>query len=248
MFQELEKAWTHDSGGYDELIKKQLSNRRHVAHWSNELRNTLGDEPLKILDIGCGPGFFSILLARLGHDVKAIDGSEGMVNCAAGNFAAEERKISVALEDAVALPEEKEKTYDVIISRDVVWTLYDPEKAFRRWREVLKLGGRVVIYDGNYRRDRTSAKMVVWKGFSQILSVVTERKLPDKKAHHDKEGVFSELPMVVSDRPQKDRELLREAGYRRIRVTNDSYRNSPKHLEFWKYGYQGKKFRIIAWK
>ena len=37
-----------------------------------------------------------------------------------------------------------------------------------------------------------------------------------------------------------DLELLRGAGYKKIRITNDRYRNSPSRMEFWKYGYQGK--------
>ena len=36
----------------------------------------------------------------------------------------------VQVEDAVKLPEERKASYDVIISRDVVWTLYDPSESF----------------------------------------------------------------------------------------------------------------------
>ncbi len=248
MFREIEDAWTQDSDGYDELVKRQLSNKKDVAHWMHELKGVLGEEPLKILDVGCGPGFLSIMMARLGHTVKAIDGSVGMVNCAAGNFAVEGRDIPAEEEDAVLLPEEENESYDVIISRDVVWTLYDPEKAFARWKEVLKPGGRVIIYDGDYRRDIHSFKLTAWKALSQLLITITERKLPEKAAHGDEAGIFTELPMVTAKRPQRDLELAREVGYKRIRITNDKYRNSLRRMEFWKYGYQGRKFRVIAWK
>lgn len=248
MFREIEDAWTYDAGGYDELVKEQLSNKKDVTHWLNELRHVLGDEEKDVLDVGCGPGFFSIMLSRLGHRVKAIDGAEGMVRCAAGNFAAEGRDIPVMEEDAVLLPEEKEESYDVIISRDVVWTLYDPAAAFARWREVLKPGGMVVIYDGNYRSDVSGVKIKAWQALSWVLSVITERKIPDYKAHHSEDDVFDRLPMVSSERPEKDMELLRGAGFKKIRITNDRYRNSPSRMEYWKYGYQGKKFRVIAWK
>ena len=46
-------------------------------------------------------------MSRLGHRVKAIDGSGGMVRCAAGNFAAEGLDADVQVEDAVKLPEER---------------------------------------------------------------------------------------------------------------------------------------------
>nr|WP_269851743.1 methyltransferase domain-containing protein [Methanosarcina horonobensis] len=42
--------------------------------------------------------------------------------------------------DAVLLDKEKENSFDAIVSRDVVWTLYDPEKAFMRWKNLLKPG------------------------------------------------------------------------------------------------------------
>jgi SAM-dependent methyltransferase len=248
MYKELEDAWTHDSGGYDELIKKQLMNHGLVTYWSRELQKVLDEEPLDILEVGCGPGFLSIILARLGHRVKAIDGSSGMVACAEKNFRAEGKNIPLEEEDAVMLPHEEKESFDVIISRDVVWTLYDPEHAFQRWKEVLRPGGKIVYYDGNYRRDRRLLKYTLWKGFSEALAVLIDRKLPQKKAHHEEGGEFAKLPLVTCERPEKDMELLREAGYKCIRITNDRYRNSPGNMEFWKYGYQGKKFRVIAWK
>lgn len=246
MFNEVEAAWTQDSGEYDALIQRQLGDAREVAYWSRELKQLLGDRPLDILDVGCGPGFLSIILARLGHRVKAVDGAEGMVRCAAGNFAAEGRDIPVEVADAVRLPAEQAASYDVIISRDVVWTLYDPKQAFARWREVLKPGGRVVIYDGNYRRDRRGAGYRLRKGLGECLAAIRDRRRAPKRAHHDEGGVFDALPMVQVERPAADRALLDEAGYRSVDVAPDAHRNSPARMEFWLYGYQGRKFRVVA--
>ena len=248
MFKEVEEAWTHDSDGYDQSIQKQLRNKRDVDYWSRELTSAIGEGPHKVLEVGCGPGFMSIIMSRLGYEVKAIDGSEGMIRHAAHNFEVQGVSATAVLEDAVELPEEENETYDIIISRDVIWTLYDPEKAFRRWKEVLKPGGKVIYYDGNYRRDDHSLKTALWKGFSVFLTALEERKLPEKKQHHDSGSVFGELPLVRRERPDADRELLKAAGYRRIRVAWDTYRNSVTRSEFWKYGYQGKKFRVIAHK
>ena len=248
MFEEIESAWTADSAGYDESVKAQLKNQRDLRHWSEELQLLLGAQPLRILDVGCGPGFFSIVLSRLGHFVKAIDGAEGMVEHANANFRTEGCSVTAHLEDAVTLPDEEAESYDVIISRDVVWTLYDPAAAFQRWKEVLKPGGRVIIYDGNYRRDRKDLKTRGWMAFSQLLTVVTERKLPRYKEHSDDTGAFGRLPLVRQERPGADRRLLKKAGYRQVTITNDYYRNSFTRLEYLKYGYQGRKFREVAWK
>ena len=42
-------------------------------------RNLTAGRKLKILDVGCGTGFFSILLAREGHEVTGIDLTSGMI-------------------------------------------------------------------------------------------------------------------------------------------------------------------------
>ena len=65
MFEKIENKWTEDSGDYDDMIQKQLSNKRTVSHWTKELKRLLGPEPLRILEVGCGPGFMSIIAARL---------------------------------------------------------------------------------------------------------------------------------------------------------------------------------------
>ena len=248
MFKEVEDAWTKDSQGYDEIIQKQLSNPKDVSHWMSELEAVTGKEPCTILEIGCGPGFFSILLSRLGHKVKAIDGSSGMVACATKNFKAAGLEVECEEEDAVVLPNEENNKYDVIISRDVVWTLYDPQKAFARGKEVLKPNGKVIIYDGNYRRDRNSAARKAWELFSKLVQGISDRKLPEWTTHHKEKNVFGNLPMVTRERPKEDYRLLKEAGYKKVKVTADKFRNTPKRMEFWKYGYQGRKFRVIAWK
>ena len=58
MFEKIENKWTEDSGDYDDMIQKQLSNKRTVSHWTKELKRLLGPEPLRILEVGCGPGFY----------------------------------------------------------------------------------------------------------------------------------------------------------------------------------------------
>ena len=55
MFEEIENKWTEASDNYDDIIQRQLSSKRTVSYWTKELKNLLGPEPLRILEVGSGP-------------------------------------------------------------------------------------------------------------------------------------------------------------------------------------------------
>jgi SAM-dependent methyltransferase len=171
-----------------------------------------------------------------------------MVERARKNIAAAGFEPRVSLGDAVKLDYCMPNSLDAIVSRDVVWTLYDPEQAFARWKELLREGGKVVIYDGNYRYDRSSLKYRLGKGISTAVKFLAEGKKAIAGQHNRVGKGFEELPMVHFRRPERDLELLQRAGYSRLEAQPDRFRNSPLHLDFWKYGYQGKRFRIVAYK
>lgn len=245
MFEKIENKWTEDSGDYNDITQKQLSNRKVVNYWTKELKKLLGQRPLRILEVGCGPGFMSILMARLGHEVKAIDGASGMVKKAEENFKRQNVQVEICQEDAVTLPLEKKESYDVILSRDVVWTLYDPEKAFRRWKEVLKPDGRIIYFDGDYRTMEQTLKNRMWVKVSDLLIYLTEKKKYDTDIK-ESSGIYEELPLTSVKRPEEDFRILKKVRFSRIRIMENRWLNRPWSLDFWKYGYLGKKFIVIA--
>lgn len=248
MLDKIERSWDKSSEGYDYLIQKQLGSYKTVTSWSNILEKLLGKKPKRVLEIGCGPGFMSIITSRLGHSVKAVDGSEGMLETARHNFEVNGCDVDTQLEDAVLLPDEKEESYDAIISRDVVWNLYDPEKALARWKELLKPGGKVIYFDGDYRYSFNN-KRPVWKWFSKTIQKFIYRDEPQREENTEEENnVFLQLKLIRKERPKEDRDMLIKTGFSKIRIIPDKFRNSPLSRDFWTYGYQGKKFIAIAWK
>ncbi len=72
----------HLTQDHDLASRKQVSIDEHVA-WIQS--NMLTRGPAKILDLGCGPGFYAERLAALGHTVEAMDFSPASIEYAVEN-------------------------------------------------------------------------------------------------------------------------------------------------------------------
>ena len=106
-------------------------------------------ENLNILDVGTGTGFFAILLSKLDHKITAIDISSKMIEEAEKsakefNISAEFKKMNAQNLDF------KDCTFDVVIARNLTWTLPDVMKAYKEWYRVLKVGGLLLNFDSDY--------------------------------------------------------------------------------------------------
>ena len=95
---------------------------------------------LRILDVGCGTGFFTILLAKQGHQVTGTDLTPDMV--ANSRILAKEEQVNCNFEimDAEHLSF-ADNSFDVVISRNLTWTLPEAAQAYKEWTRVLKPGG-----------------------------------------------------------------------------------------------------------
>ena len=239
--------WTDASDDYDRIVSRELHNPRDVDHWRHGLAMRLGDEPRDVLDVGCGPGFFSIMLSRLGHRVTSLDASEGMLRAARHNLTWYGIEPHVQHSDVVTLDGVADSSVDAVVSRDVVWTLHDPAAAYRRWFQVLRPGGLVLVYDGNYRTDRTGVRHSIWQALSNGLIMLTEGRRSGH-ARDDGSDPTANLPSRHRERPATDVPLLRKAGFMGVTTEPDRYRMSRRHLGYWKYAHQGEKFIIEAHK
>ena len=141
--------WTQRSRDFGTVRKNELSSPMG-ARWLEAIVCRLPtNKPLHILDVGTGTGFFAILLSRLGYTLEGIDLTPAMLEEARAQAAQQGLSIVFREMDAQNLSYADE-TFDVVLSRNLTWTLPEPEKAYSEWYRVLKKGGILLNFDADY--------------------------------------------------------------------------------------------------
>ncbi|MFI1399342.1 class I SAM-dependent methyltransferase [Streptomyces sp. NPDC020681] len=140
------------------------------AAWDRLLRAWTPAEAADVLDVGCGTGSLSLLLARAGHRVTGVDLSPRMVDQARTKLTTAGLAGRFLVGDASNPPTADER-FDVLLSRHLVWTLPDPEAALREWVTRVRPGGRLILVEGRWRESGQSgvpyvarAESLPWHG------------------------------------------------------------------------------------
>jgi SAM-dependent methyltransferase len=72
-------VWNRRAGSYDRNADSDSGNRRVREALAFLDAYGVLDKPRRILDLGCGPGHFSLAFAERGHQVVALDPARGML-------------------------------------------------------------------------------------------------------------------------------------------------------------------------
>ncbi|HKI03791.1 MAG TPA: class I SAM-dependent methyltransferase [Thermoanaerobaculia bacterium] len=187
--------------------------------WTGFLNRVIGPGPKSVLDVGTGTGFLALLASALGHTVKGLDLSPGMVEKARQLAAERGLTATFATGDAESLPE-PDASYDVLINRNVIWTLPRPEKALADWQRVLKPGGTLVVVDGDWFDNPLSYRVQRFLGLS-ITALTTFRNpwAAEKRLRQGYDGGFDQnLPLKGPDNRNRIPRLVGEAGFADVRV------------------------------
>lgn len=201
--------WEKRSESFLEQRRSELANPI-AKRWMKEIEKQIpAGRRLKILDVGCGAGFFSILLAKEGHEVFGIDLTPEMIENAIQLAEEENADCCFQVMDAEN-PMFTDETFDVVISRNLTWTLPNAEHAYGEWMRVLKTGGVLLNFDANYGKE----------------DVADTKGLPEAHAHfkvgnemlEECERIKSQLPISRKNRPAYDVAVLCENTAGEIRI------------------------------
>ena len=218
---ENKEYWTGRASGYSEVNRHELSTEQR-QRWKNCLREELTQHfsdralaDLRVLEVGTGPGFFAILLCELSCNVTAIDLTPAMLAEAKENAGPLASEIQFMEMNAEAL-HFMDKSFDLVISRNLTWNLPHPQRAYAEWVRVLKKGGILLNFDANwyaylfdenaqaaYDKDRAnSAEQGVW-----------DQNVGAEGEHFDvMEDIARRVPLSDIRRPAWDVEQLSEVG------------------------------------
>ena len=194
--------WSKRSDSFQAQRRAELHSSM-ADRWLLEIEIYLPQRKLKILDVGCGSGFFTILLGKQGHEVLGTDLTPDMIE-KSRELAKEEGvdcKFEIMDAENLDFPDE---TFDVVISRNLTWTLPDAGHAYEEWCRVLKKGGILLNFDANY-------------GSSNFADT---SHLPENHTHNqvgmdmmqECEEIKKQLPISSYIRPAWDVETLGNLG------------------------------------
>ncbi len=218
----IEKYWDDRANGYSISSNYYIENDdgRLISAISNSINL---NRSMKVLDVGTGPGDTAIKMAKLGHDVTAMDLSSKMLKKAQDN--ADKYGVSIRFVKGMAEdPPFDESSFDLIIATSCVWTFRDPMMAYASWKKLLKPGGYIVVYDGNHYLDLFDED---YKNRTNYLGM----KYGPNSDRHSKDNVDNvdfniirelskELPMSHFRRPAWDVTTFQGLGATDIRITN----------------------------
>jgi ubiquinone/menaquinone biosynthesis C-methylase UbiE len=117
-------------------------------HFRQVVRPFIGPSD-RVLDVGCGPGGFTAVVAELAFEVVGIDVSEAWVEASQRTFAARGLTHARAVRGSgTALPF-LDGSFEVATLIDVIHHLDDPDVTLREIARVLVPGGRLLVFEPN---------------------------------------------------------------------------------------------------
>ena len=220
MMERINAYWSRRAEEFSDNRRKDLQGGLRQV-WTEILKAYLPEkENIRALDLGTGAGFFAFQLADLGCDVIGIDYSEAMISHAIQNGRdLRYDGVRFCRMDAQELKFEDE-SFDFIFTRNVTWTLPDPEKAYAEMSRVLAPGGRLLNGDANYGAGFRKADA---DGLTEKL----HREITDSKYEHPAKGltmirernaIADQLYVSDQRRPQWDVDVLLRHGISRISI------------------------------
>ena len=152
---------------YDKVYLK--GEKKHFTAYrestSNEVIKQISWKSKKVLDVGCGTGFFAYSAAKKGGQVLGIDYSVEAIEIAKSQYShpnLEFKNIDVS--------KIKEK-FDVIVSNGTLEHMDDPLKMLKLFKKCLNPKGCIIITSPNWTNPRGYMLLTLWYLFKAPITL-----------------------------------------------------------------------------
>ncbi len=207
---DIRRYWDADAATYDLSPGHRPPGAMARAAWLSALERFLPPAPSSVLDCGAGTGFLSLMAARLGHRVTALDLSDGMLGRLRAAAGEEGLAVTVVEGPAESPPP---GPFDVVMERHLLWTLPDPGGALAAWRASAP-GGRLLLVES------------LWGSVDPVERLRSDlrhrlrraRRLPPEHHAPYTEAMRSALPLGGGTDPAVLIDLVGRAGWGRVRL------------------------------
>jgi SAM-dependent methyltransferase len=202
---EIRSFWDADAPTYDNSPGHHPQSPAVMAAWTAALQSLLPPGSARVLDVGAGTGFLSLIAARLGHKVTAVDLSPQMLE----KLERSARREGLAIDVVVSAADKPPEGFDAVMERHLLWTLPDPGGALESWRRAVP-DGRLLLVES------------IWGRFDPIeklreLAVHRLHKLrrqpPDHHSSYS-DAIRKALPLGGGTPPSRLVEMVEVAGWR----------------------------------
>ncbi|WP_164473123.1 class I SAM-dependent methyltransferase [Clostridium sp. E02] len=209
MEERVKSYWTrraHDFGTVRRMELEDGISRR----WLFEIEKHVPDRnDLTILDVGTGAGYFAVLLANQGYQVSGVDLTPAMIKEAEEIAKGCCGQVTFQVMDAQNL-DYSDESFDVVIARNLTWTLPRPDLAYKEWMRVLKKGGILLNFDADYGQEvRNKEEKSIDKkaDVSEFHIGLTE------ELRQESDQITLSMDISQERRPEWDLMQLKEMGF-----------------------------------
>jgi 2-polyprenyl-3-methyl-5-hydroxy-6-metoxy-1,4-benzoquinol methylase len=137
-------SYTENAEFWVRIIREGLDPYR-MRLTDSAVLEAIGDcRNMKILDAGCGEGYLSRKLARLGASMTGVDATPALIEAARSAAESEGLIIDHRVADLAQIPD-LDESYNLIVCNHVMADLEDPSRPVSEMARVLKPGGRLIV-------------------------------------------------------------------------------------------------------
>jgi 2-polyprenyl-3-methyl-5-hydroxy-6-metoxy-1,4-benzoquinol methylase len=140
------KAWDDAADVWEDFVETGKDWYRLGVHGPALLRACGDVKGLRVLDLGCGQGYFSRLLAEVGAEVTGVDLSEKQIEYALKHEREQPLGIEYLVLDATSIAERwPAQSFDLVTACMAIDDVPEPLEALKAARRVLKGDGRCIF-------------------------------------------------------------------------------------------------------